>query len=108
MNRKHIRRIFWPLFIGVAVAALATKTAYPSLQISLLRGIIAASYILAFMYAVTECNAGARVLRACVTTATVLYIAYIGTGLVWSLIPWGIILFTGACIFFLRYGRHSE
>jgi hypothetical protein len=108
MNQKLIRRVFWPLFIGAVVAVLAAKTAYPSIETSLLDGLIASAYVLAIMYAVTEKNVGARFLRACLLTSTVLYVIYLGTGLAWSLIPWGVALFVVACIFFLRKTLHSR
>lgn len=108
MNKKLTRRIFWPLFLGTVVALLAAKTAYPTLATSFVYGTLAAAYVLAFMYSVTERNKGARLLRACVVTSTVLYLTYLITGLAWSLIPWGLILFAGACIFFLKRRLHSS
>jgi hypothetical protein len=102
MSQKVIRRVFWPLFVGLVVSLIATKTAYPSLQTSLRDGLVSAAYVLAVMYAVSEHNTGARLLRACVLTIAVIYLVYFESGLAWSLIPWGAALFVIACVVFLR------
>jgi hypothetical protein len=64
----------------------------------LLYGFMTAAYVLACMYAVTERNTGARFLRVVVLAAAALYLVYLGTGLAWSLIPWGLVLLAAACV----------
>jgi hypothetical protein len=100
LNRPIIRRILWPLIIGGAVAFLATKSG-DSLRASILDGTAAAVYTWALLYAVVEKNLFARLLRACLVTATTFYLTSLMTGLMWSLIPWFSALFLILCVAFV-------
>jgi hypothetical protein len=102
MTRKNLRRAVWSLFIGAVVGLLAAKTPYSRILASLDYGVASAAYVFAFLYAINEQNIGARFLRGCLVTVSVLYVAFLITGLEWTLIPWGAGLFAVTCIFFLK------
>jgi hypothetical protein len=103
MTTKQRRRLFWPLFVGVVVAVLSTKTSSPSIVESLADGALAGCYVLAALFAFGEKSKGAKLCRAIVFTIAVGFILYVATSLGWTLVPLVIVVFIGSAIFFMKF-----